>query len=89
MKDKRADCDCCGFGPVAVSLYTMGVGSIEPGRKKWLCGLCANTHTGQWMEFRHLQGDALTIMKTICYVGNAISAAAIAERQRARREGAQ
>lgn len=69
-----AECDCCGFPGVSLEEYGCGPGSIDPTRKKRLCALCASTPAAAGLEYRHRQGESHEVMKTICYVGNAILA---------------
>jgi hypothetical protein len=63
-------CDGCRFWPVALTAY-FRVGA--PDQLDWLCRLCA--HTPSWTRATVPHSLALrAILRTICYVGNAILA---------------
>lgn len=74
MKAKQGDCDCCGFEGVMVKPYDIRRGAPMGSAlgKKWLCALCAGTMTGNAHEYPEQYGREGEVMKTICYVGNAI-----------------
>ena len=68
-------CECCGFKPVEVESYRQNRSRFraEP-RMARLCRLCAGTMAGNAFEYpeQFSEGRSGDVMRTICYVGNAI-----------------
>lgn len=70
--EKSEECDCCGYQTEALTMYVQG---YNPVVESWLCDLCAGTPAGQTIPYpRQYEGEA-SMLRTICYVGNAIIAA--------------
>lgn len=78
--EKPDECDCCQFETSDLTDY----GYARDGRDgramspedmghKWLCDLCAGTMAGNAYEHpRSFEPGTFVVLKTICYVGNAI-----------------
>lgn len=70
--EKPEECDCCDYETAALESYRPNVGARSQ-RERWLCRLCAGTMTSTYDEYPEQHDhDALALMKTVCYVGNAI-----------------
>lgn len=71
--EKPEACDCCRFETTALTYYRpIGVGSLDT-TGRWLCELCPSTYASQMDSYKHLKYlESNEVMKTICYVGNAI-----------------
>jgi ribosomal protein L37AE/L43A len=61
------ECQSCGY-ETHLKPYENGM----PRQTYWLCELCAGTLAGNAVAYPGQYGEAGTVMKTICYVGNAI-----------------
>lgn len=68
----KHECDACGFVTTVKPYDREGIG--HHGQTKQLCALCAGTMTGVAIDHPHMAND-LCLLKTICYVGNAILSA--------------
>lgn len=84
MSEKPEACHCCGFETDKLTLYanveTTLAGSGKTRRDDfWYCELCANTSSSMFSRHPNVTPSSSEVMRTICYVGNAIIAA-IAER---------
>jgi len=77
VSEKPEECECCKFKTSELKKYHSDNNwPQERDNVKWLCDLCANTHTGSFNEYpQQHDRDSLCVMKTVCYVGNAIIAA--------------
>jgi hypothetical protein len=72
--EKPEECECCGFKTSALKEY-QSLKNFPLDEKKWQCELCAGTMTGSFSDYpKQHDPDTLCVMKTICYVGNAILA---------------
>lgn len=79
MKEQPEECDSCEFKTGELKAYeSMRFDSMEsytlPKEErphKWLCILCASTMTGSALDYPLQYPDA-RVMRTICFVGNAI-----------------
>lgn len=70
--EEPEDCDCCHFDGMPLKWYRPNLMARQK-EGKWLCNLCASTMTGTYYDYpEQHDGDSLTLMKTVCYVGNAI-----------------
>lgn len=74
---KPDTCDCCDYPTEFLTRYDNMHGRDTPpqGVTVWYCGLCAGTETSAMN--RHLGPDPVQrstykMMRTLCYVGNAI-----------------
>ena len=76
MAEKPEECQCCNFETTELKAYGAHRNFPKiPDEKKWLCELCAGTETGTYHEYpEQIDASALKVMKTSCYVGNAILA---------------
>lgn len=74
--EKPEECECCGFETAELKEYDSNKNFPEKrGETKRLCGLCAGTMTGSFADYpQQHDRDLLYVMKTVCYVGNAILA---------------
>ena len=77
MSEKPEECECCEFKTAELKAYRSDKNfPQERDEKKWLCDLCASTMTGAFHDYPEQHDrDSLYVMKTVCYVGNAIIAA--------------
>jgi hypothetical protein len=67
---ERAECDACHY-ETTVKEYP--VGPWKPGVMKRLCALCSGTHMGTTVgNPGAYPSDVVTVMRTICYVGNVL-----------------
>ncbi len=81
-KTKPEECECCGFETAALKPYPetryrfSREDTSQRETHKWLCLFCASTMAGSADEYpeQFSAGHAGTILKTICFVGNAILA---------------
>lgn len=71
---KSEECDCCQFTTTELTEFPMGLGSRTPNEPMWLCELCANTPASNAYQYPGRYDDH-EVLKTLCYVGNAIIAA--------------
>jgi hypothetical protein len=68
-REKPEECDCCQYETDALESYR----SHSQADGRWLCALCAGTTTSTCDEYpENHDPDKVEIIKTICYVGNAI-----------------
>lgn len=65
---KPEACQCCDFTTMKLRSFPAAYPRTED---KWLCDLCASTMTSRCADEPQLYPN-LELMKTICYVGNAI-----------------
>lgn len=71
-RDKPEECDCCQYPTAALGSYRSAV-MAKSKETRWLCRLCAGTMTSTYDEYpQQHDSDALQLMKTVCYVGNAV-----------------
>lgn len=69
----NSECHCCGFETTLKEYEPNRIGTGGRQKPVWLCDLCAGTMTSSFDEYPEQHDrDALAVMKTICYVGNAI-----------------
>lgn len=70
------ECDSCEFEAELKEYRSMRLVAGMPDKVKRLCHLCAATMTGGAVDYpnQYLDGRSGDVMKTICYVGNAIIA---------------
>ncbi len=74
------ECECCGTpaGPAIVlksyEAHAEGLPAMKT-EKVWYCELCAGTLTSNFSRYPSQQPSGFEIMRTVCYVGNAIIAA--------------
>jgi hypothetical protein len=71
--EKPDACDCCRFETTALTFFEpIGAGSLDT-TGRWLCELCPSTYASTMDQYKHLKYlESNEVMKTICYVGNAI-----------------
>lgn len=65
---KSEACECCDFTTDDLKLFPSAYPRTT---SKWLCDLCASTMTSRCADEPQFYPN-LEMMKTICYVGNAI-----------------
>lgn len=79
MNEKPKECECCRFETGELKLYSGLWGSLDGGRtpiSAWYCDLCASTQASTADRYTALySSDYREILKTICYIGNAVIAA--------------
>jgi hypothetical protein len=74
VTERVGTCDACHFGPVLLTEYPQG---MKPTETKALCGLCARTLTGRLADGysrTHSVWEHADVLRTVCFVGNAILA---------------
>ena len=68
-KPKPEVCESCDFDTADLEHFPGGPGLKE----KWICKLCAGTVAGNLLNDSRAYGhESAAILRTICYVGNAI-----------------
>lgn len=80
MTEKRenpGECDCCGFVTKKLRLFEDMDTTIAGGGKIvksdfWYCALCCSTPASNYDRYPSQEASNATVMKTICYVGNAL-----------------
>jgi hypothetical protein len=71
VEDEEIYCDCCGYHSPTLVVRAFERMNKERDGESWnLCDLCAGTMTGTKADYN--SNDLITIMQTICFVGNAI-----------------
>jgi hypothetical protein len=72
-RSQPARCDCCQYTTCLKEYKRPSGGDWSATVSFFYCDLCASTDAGISSENPHPEdGRAVEIMKTICYVGNAI-----------------
>lgn len=82
--DKPEQCFCCGFETDKLTLYANIETTLAGGGKTrrddfWYCDLCAQTAASNLSRYPAVTPSASEVLRTICYVGNAILAAIAAD----------
>ena len=83
--EKPEQCYCCGFETDKLTLYanmeTTLAGSGATRRDDfWYCDLCAGSAASNFSRYPTVAPSASEVLRTICYVGNAIIAAITADK---------
>lgn len=73
--EKPGCCDSCEFETSELIAYPVRRNFPKESEPKWLCDLCASTAAGSAHEYPEQYGESAQVLKTICYVGNAVLAA--------------
>lgn len=78
--EKPDDCECCQSPNVELKFYEksrFGRPQGDDSKGNWLCVLCASTMAGNAYEYpgQYRDGRSGDVMRTMCFVGNAVIAA--------------
>ena len=73
-KRKPDECESCNYETDALRWYEV-MDLTRQGFGHWYCGLYAGTLTSHSVEYPRANEGQAEMMRTICYVGNAIIAA--------------
>ena len=78
--EQPKDCESCQHPMPVLKFYHASKFTRRPGEPAghWLCELCATTMTSNALEYpdQYREGRDADIMRTVCFVGNAVIAAA-------------
>ena len=72
--EKPEECECCGFETTELKAYDAPPLSDRSGEKDWFCILCAGTMASNSVQYPRSYEETGVVMRTVCYVGNAIIA---------------
>lgn len=79
LNEKPGECESCQAPHVELKFYEKGCFShrILGDKGNWICNLCANTMAGNALDYpdQFRDGRSGDVMRTMCFVGNAVIAA--------------
>lgn len=79
LNEKPGECECCQAPKVELKFYEAPpfTKRIAGDKGNWLCILCASTMAGNAHDYpeQYRDGRSGDVMKTMCFVGNAVIAA--------------
>ena len=76
--EKPAECECCGFATASLLKFDRlhgdhGDDFLLCKGVAWYCDLCASTMASNALRYAlQYSNDTRVMLKTVCYVGNAI-----------------